>query len=202
MTRWSYATSMTGTSTCSSNEKRRGDSGCEELLSSPADASIAIRFALANTGLHAAMETVQVYVSFSPLAAPTAVQSIPRTELKAVSKVELGVGGEQRLTLQLNVSSLALVGPDGSLAVQPGVYLIHVGGAAPGSRGALVEGNEQHATVLRERRPAAVVAREEPCRAASKWWAERMDGGSEEGVAAVAVERGIAGGLVGVLTVC
>ena len=167
----------------------------------PADASIAIRFTLANTGAYAGMETVQVYVSYSPLAAPTAVQSIPRTELKAFTKVELGVGDEQRLTVRLNVSQLALVGPDGSLAVQPGVYLIHVGGAAPGSRGALVEGDEQHARVTRQRRPAAVVARGEACRLASEWWAERMDG-SEDGVAGVTVERSIAGGLFGVLTIC
>ena len=151
--------------------------------------------------MYAGMETVQVYVSYSPLAALTAVQSIPRTELKAFTKVELGVGAEQQLTVRLNVSSLALVGPNGTLAVQPGMYLIHVGGAAPGSRGALVDGDEQHARVIQQGRPAAVAARGEACRAASGWWAERMDG-SEEGVAAVTVERAIAGGLVGVLTIC
>ena len=165
----------------------------------PADATLAISFQLANVGGYKATETVQVYSSYSPLTAPTAVQSIPRTELKAFTKVEGDVGQAQHVTLQLNVSSLALVGPDGKLGVQTGVYLIHVGGAAPGSRGMLVDGHEQHGRTVNARRPIEALGGA-ACQAVQQWWEERSEG--EEGMAAVRVEQAIAGGLVGVLTVC
>ena len=140
-----------------------------------------------------------MYSSYSPLTAPTAVQSIPRTELKAFTKVEAGVGQAQEVTVQLNVSVLALVGSDGTLGVQSGVYLIHVGGAAPGSRGAVVDGQQQHGRIVRERRPQQVL-REETCKDARLWWNERTE--RDDGTAAVEVEQAIAGGLVGVLTIC
>ena len=168
----------------------------------PADATITIRFDLANAGGYVGKETVQVYSSYSPLTAPTAVQSIPRTELKNFTKWEVAAGETQAVTLQLNVSSLALVGPDGNMGVQTGVYLIHVGGAAPGSRGALIDDDDQHATVVRVRMPAEVMG-VGACNGARQWWEARMEkDGEEEGMAAVHVEQAIAGGLVGVLTIC
>ena len=167
----------------------------------PASASITIRFELANEGLYAGQEIVQVYSSYSPLTAPTAVQSIPRTELKNFTKIHVAAGETQFVSLQLNLSSLALVGPDGSMGVQSGIYLIYVGGAAPGSRGALVDGDDEHATVVQARMPDALMS-SALCTAARQWWEDRLETDGEEGMAAVAVERAIAGGVVGVLTVC
>ena len=166
----------------------------------PSDASVTVRFSLANVGGYRAMEVVQLYSTYTSLTLPTALQSIPRTELKAFTKVEGGVGQVQGVSLRFNVSALALVGPDGRMAVQPGVYLIHVGGAAPGSRGALVDGEDQHGRVVRQKRPVEVRS-VGACQAANGWWEERMEGGAD-GMAAVEVEQAIAGGLVGVLTIC
>ena len=168
--------------------------------SPPAGANITIRFELGNDGMWPGQETVQVYSSYSPLTAPTAVQSIPRTELKAFLKVDRHAWESRRVTMQLNVSSLALVGPDGKLAVQPGVYLIHVGGAAPGSRGVLVDGQQQHGRVVRQPMPSELLAAGTACHAARQWWEARLEG--ETGMAAVWVDEAIAGGLVGVLTIC
>ena len=175
----------------------------------PTDATVTIRFKLDNVGGYAGMETVQVYSSYSPLSAPTAVQSIPRCELKAFTKVAVKVGQSDHVVVQLNVSSLALVGPDGRMGVQSGVYLIHVGGAAPGSRGVLVDGYEQHGRTLRQSRPQGMNV--QACRGARQWWDERTEKqdekrddeeAEEERMAAIEVEQAIAGGLVGVLTIC
>ena len=165
-----------------------------------ADSTLTIRFRLSNVGAYRGQEVVQVYSSYSPLTAPAAVQSIPRTELKAFVKVELGAGQAQEVVLHLNTSQLQLVGPDGKLGVQTGVYLIHVGGAAPGSRGALVDGEEQHATRVRQARPSEMSG-VGACQAAGRWWAERTQG-ETSAEATVEVEQAIAGGLVAVLTIC
>ena len=140
-----------------------------------------------------------MYSSYSPLTTPAAVQSIPRTELKWFTKLAVDWDDDQQLIVQLNVSSLALVGPDSKLAVQTGVYLIHVGGAAPGSRGWLVDGGEQHGRVVRQRAPIESLVGE-ACHSALQWWKDRMVG--DDGMADVRVEQAIVGGLVGVLTIC
>ena len=57
--------------------------------------------------------------------------SVPLLELKAVYRVWVGPGEMIRLPVQIPVSSLALVGPDGERAVLPGEYRVHVGGCAP-----------------------------------------------------------------------
>ena len=164
-----------------------------------ADAAVTVRFHLANTGAYAGAEAVELYSTYVPLTPPTAVQSIPRTELKAFDRVSLRSGESRTVDLRLPLAALALVGADGKMAVQTGIYFIHVGGAAPGSRGAYVDGDDQHARTLRERMPAGL-AEVGACQEAQAWWEQR--GSGEDGVASVPVDVSIAGGLVGVLTIC
>ena len=133
------------------------------------NASVALRFRLDNVGSYEAAETVQVYVTYTPLKAPTAVQSIPRTELKAFERVTLAAGKGQAVEMRLPLSELQLVGADGTMGLQPGVYEIHVGGASPGSRGMYVDGEEQHGRVVRQRNPQWTGEEVGACQEVQRW---------------------------------
>ena len=177
------------------------------LNASDVQASLNVSVQLQNAGGYAADEVVELYVSYTPFTAPAAVQSIPRTELKAYQRVSIEVGATQLVTFTLMASTLRLVGPDGKMGLLPGVYLIQVGGSAPGSRGAYVDGEDVGAGQVQVDRPVlgegGVV-----CEAGVRYWRATETGNrgrahrEEVPSAYVDVPFAISGGLSAVLTVC
>ena len=187
------------------------------LNASDTAATLHIAVQLHNVGQYDAVEVVQLYVSYTGLHAPVAaVQSIPRTELKGYRRVSLQHSSTTTVHFNLSAASLRLVGPDGRMALLPGLYLIQVGGSAPGSRGQLVDGEDTHAGQARVELPAGGVGA--MCGGAARLWADRRvhSGGQEKaevqeaGVlgelwrrhAVVHVPVGVSGGVSAILTVC
>ena len=155
---------------------------------------VEVRFRVRNAGSRVGSEVAAAYVSYQPFAgtAVGAAQSLPRTELKEFELLlDVDAGQSRDVTLRLPATGLRLVGSDGAFALLPGVYLVHVGGSAPGSRGAFVDGEEQHGRT-------ATVAASTPC-------TERMypsfsvKRGRERTLTS---PHGIADGLLGAFAVC
>jgi len=118
-----------------------------------AQGNITATFQVKNIGSSAGDEIVQLYVTVTPSKPPTPIQSIPRTELKAFTRVSLAAGESRIVVLNVSVSDLYLVGPDGTLQLLDGVYSVFVGGSSPGSRGLYVDGHNHHATHIISPRP-------------------------------------------------
>ena len=181
------------------------------LNASDAATTLTVTVQLDNVGGYSADEVVQLYVSYSGFKPPAAVQSIPRTELKGYQRVTLAAGASQLVTFDVRASALRLVGEDGKMGLLPGVYLIQVGGSAPGSRGVVVDGEEMGAGRVEVDRPVlgegGVV-----CEAGLRYWGSTSSSASGkrravhgEGEAAsawVEVPHSINGGVSAVLTVC
>ena len=184
-----------------------------QINSTDAHAMLSVSVQLENVGQYDADEVVQLYVSYTGFHAPTRVQSIPRTELKAYHRVSLQHGGNTAVNFNVSAASLRLVGADGKLALLPGLYLMQVGGSAPGSRGQLVDGEEQHGGRVSVEVPEGGLAA--LCDGAARVWGERMagsveageqpglvEGGSAKRSVMVDVPFGISGGVSAILTVC
>ena len=182
-----------------------------QLKSTDTAATLSVTVQLQNTGLFDAFEVVELYVSYTGFNPPTKVQSIPRTELKAYKRVLLTQGASTAVQFNVSAESLRLVGPDGKLALLPGLYLMQVGGSAPGSRGQLVDGDDQHAGQVRVELPEGGLSA--VCEGAARAWGERlvqssqveeeqMEDGLEQRYATVDVPFAINGGLSVILTVC
>ncbi|HEY5948323.1 MAG TPA: fibronectin type III-like domain-contianing protein, partial [Kofleriaceae bacterium] len=74
---------------------------------------------ISNTGMVAAIETVQLYV-----APPATIERAP-FELRAFTQVELAPGASQRVQLRVRVADLAVY-VDGNWRVEPGTYTVRV----------------------------------------------------------------------------
>ena len=98
---------------------------CEQAVLSR-DAVLKVSVDVTNQGVHDGVEIVQLYVNDLVSTVTTPVKS-----LKAYRRVPLAAGESARVELDLPVSSLALVLPDLSEVVEPGVFEIMVG---PSSR--------------------------------------------------------------------
>lgn len=79
-----------------------------------------------NTGEVLGDEVVQVY-----LRDEEASLSVPRHSLAAFKRVRLAPGGEQRVTLEVNPRSFALVDEEGNWMIEPGTFTVFVGGGQP-----------------------------------------------------------------------
>ena len=154
---------------------------------------------VANVGGYAAAdEVVMAYVTVLPFAVAGQMQppSLPRTELKAFDRMHVASSrGEQPFTLSMPISELRLLDDSSNWSLLQGVYVVYVGGSAPGSRGMYVDGHEHHAQLLRYEMPSAC-----PPEVKQAWAMQQH----ERGLAAdeLQLEMGVAGGLVGAFTVC
>ena len=182
-----------------------------QLNSTDSAATLSVTVQLQNVGEFEADEVVQLYVTYTGFQPPTAVQSIPRTELKGYQRVRLAKGAASDVHFNVSAASLRLVGPHGKLALLPGLYLIQVGGSAPGSRGQLVDGDDHHAGRVRVQLPEGGVAA--TCDGAVRLWKERVtynsgldeqleQANSMQRYAMVDVPFAISGGVSAILTVC
>ena len=158
---------------------------------------VRVRFSVRNGGVGGVgREVAQVYVSYTTFEGGGVW---PRTELKGFELVEVVGEDEREVEVDISAVAMRLVGEDGVFALLPGVYVLHVGGSAPGSRGAYVDGEEQHAGEVE-------VDGNTPCRAqlggrVSGQGRLRHRQGAQQGLS-LRSPHGIAGGLMAVLTVC
>ena len=154
-----------------------------------------------NVGGVDADEVVQLYVSVLPFRdAPgqQVLDDLPRVELKAFERVRVGQGDTRAVEgLRLETEGLKLMDDRGEMRLLQGVYVVHVGGSAPGSRGAFVDGEDHHATVLPWSAPAACGGGTGKAGQGERTWrgVKRVERG-------LAVTASIAGRLVGSFTVC
>ena len=99
-------------------------------ITAPAPASkddVLVSFDLTNTGKRAGDEVAQVYVRLTTASVATPVKS-----LKGFSRVRLQPGETQSLSLNLKQADLAIWGADRQWKVEPGEYVITVGGSSTG----------------------------------------------------------------------
>jgi beta-glucosidase len=85
--------------------------------------SVEVSALLENVGARAGTEVVQLYVR-------DRVGSVTRPvrELKGFVKISLAAGESQRISFVLNAADLAFCGLDSSVAAEPGLFDVYVGG--------------------------------------------------------------------------
>jgi beta-glucosidase len=86
-----------------------------------------------NLGSFPGRETIQLYVKATCLDSPNA-------QLKAFTKLELGVGEEKSVRLHLPIEAFASYDDQGKQRVEKAEYTIYVGGSQPDKRSALLTG--------------------------------------------------------------
>ncbi len=89
----------------------------------PADGSVTVSIRVANTGPVAGDEVVQLY-----LRDVVASTTRPVKELKGFRRISLPPGGSVRVEFTLGPEELAFYGQDGRTRVEPGEFLVGIGG--------------------------------------------------------------------------
>ena len=92
--------------------------------------SVAFKVTVTNTGARHGEEVVQAYLS--DLKAST---TVPKCKLAAFRRVALKAGESQTLSFKLSPEALMFVDDLGELCLEPGEFLLTVGGCSPGERG-------------------------------------------------------------------
>jgi beta-glucosidase len=95
------------------------------MASAAGEPDVVVSFDLANTGARDGDEVAQVYVHPA-----TASVAVPVQELKAFSRVHLRAGETRHLDLHVRKSDLAIWGANRSWSVEPGEYIVNVGGSS------------------------------------------------------------------------
>ena len=93
------------------------------------EAVLEIRAPVTNHGIRAGRAVVQLYVS-----QPVAARSRPRRLLKGVALLDLASGETGIATFRVPARDLGYHEPDGTLVVEAGAYLAHVGGDSVATR--------------------------------------------------------------------
>ena len=83
-----------------------------------------------NTGERAGDEVVQLYLTDVASSVPVPIRS-----LQGTSRVSLRPGEKRRVSFTLTPSQLAVVNDRGARVVEPGEFLVSVGGKQPGFTG-------------------------------------------------------------------
>ena len=166
------------------------------------EGNVTVVVRVVNTGAVEGTEVVQAYFSYHPLTPPTPLQAIPRTELKAFTRVTLAAGEGQVVTLSVPLRRLWLMGVDGEMGLLKGVYTVEVGGAGPGSKGMAVDGGDAHRRWVEVDAPAEAGGVGACGAEVKRWWGRW--GGEDEASLRVSVElpSSIQGGVSDILTVC
>ncbi|HWT02494.1 MAG TPA: glycoside hydrolase family 3 C-terminal domain-containing protein [Pyrinomonadaceae bacterium] len=95
-----------------------------------AGAGVRVSVDVRNAGRVAGDEVVQLYVTDAAASAPVPVRS-----LQGVSRITLRPGERRRVSFTLTPSQMALIDDRGRRVVEPGEFLISVGGKQPGFTG-------------------------------------------------------------------
>lgn len=105
-----------------------------EALASPA-LRVEVSVRVTNTGGRASDEVAQLYVR--DLEASSVV---PHHELRGVARVHLAPGESRRLSFTLDAAALSLIDDSGARWLEPGAFLVFVGGSQPDPRSAALLG--------------------------------------------------------------
>jgi beta-glucosidase len=92
--------------------------------------SFQVSVTVGNTGDRAGEEVVQLYLTDEDASVPVPIRS-----LQGVKRLYLEAGGVERVTFTLTPEQLSLVADDGERMVEPGWFLISVGGRQPPAEG-------------------------------------------------------------------
>mmetsp|Transcript_29627 Transcript_29627/g.88644 ORF Transcript_29627/g.88644 Transcript_29627/m.88644 type:complete len:767 (+) Transcript_29627:57-2357(+) len=93
---------------------------------------------VSNTGTRSSEEVVQVYASRTKV--NEQLESVPKVQLVAFNRTAVvAAGASVQVCLGLNVRHLYLLGADGNFGLQPGHYMVYVGGSCPGTLGLHVD---------------------------------------------------------------
>jgi len=90
------------------------------------EGSVEVSVTVANVGPHTGDEVVQLYVSDVDATVP-----VPRHHLEGFQRVHLEAGESRRMTFSLDSRNLACYGDDGRPFVEPGEFVISIGGGQP-----------------------------------------------------------------------
>ncbi|MCX7004926.1 MAG: fibronectin type III-like domain-contianing protein, partial [bacterium] len=88
-----------------------------------------ITVTVTNTGARAGDEVVQLYITDCE-----ASVRVPQSALKAFTRVTLQPGEAREVAFEITPAMLALVDNAGEARVEPGTFVISVGGTSPGAR--------------------------------------------------------------------
>jgi len=88
-----------------------------------------ITVTVTNTGARAGDEVVQLYITDCE-----ASVRVPQCALKAFTRVTLQPGAAREVAFEITPAMLALVDNEGAARVEPGTFVISVGGTSPGAR--------------------------------------------------------------------
>lgn len=97
------------------------------------DGEIRVNVTVINTGKREGTEAVQVYVKANR-------EGTPNAQLKGLCKVTLQPEESRRVSLKLPVSAFGLCDEEGRSRVEPGEYLVYVGGSQPDTRSIALTG--------------------------------------------------------------
>lgn len=99
------------------------------------DGKVQVSVTVANIGKREGTEAVQVYVKANR-------EGTPNAQLKGLCKVDLEPGGSRRVTLELPMSAFGLCDGEGICRIEPGEYLVYVGGSQPDQRSIALTGRK------------------------------------------------------------
>jgi beta-glucosidase len=83
-----------------------------------------------NVGATKGEEVVQLYVTDEE-----ASVAAPRWAMKAFRRVRIAPGRSRRVAFQIAPRMMELIGDDGEARIEPGAFMVTVGGCSPGGRG-------------------------------------------------------------------
>jgi beta-glucosidase len=107
------------------------------------DQELVVEVEVTNNGVYAGDEVVQLYVKDVE-----ASVTVPRWELKRFCRLHLAPGAKQKVKFTLSLRDLALIDEEGRCWIEPGQFIIYVGGQQPDRRSQELTGKEVLAGVV------------------------------------------------------
>ena len=125
-----FAVNDVGAEVCDASDASDGAISIELPKSGPADDRILkVSASVSNTGTVAGTEVLQIYSRYEGEAFEK-----PHHKLIAFERVELAAGESRKITLNVPVKELYLIGEDGKAYLPDGEYTVFVGGCQPDER--------------------------------------------------------------------
>ncbi|HEY8392815.1 MAG TPA: glycoside hydrolase family 3 C-terminal domain-containing protein [Capillibacterium sp.] len=112
-------------------------------LDTGSDQKLTVEVEVENKGSYFGEEVVQLYVKDVE-----ASVTVPKWELKRFCRVALAPGAKQKVTFTLSLRDLALIDEEGRCWIEPGQFIIYVGGQQPDHRSQELTGKQVLAGVV------------------------------------------------------
>ncbi len=97
--------------------------------------AVTVSVDVTNAGTHAGDEVVQLYVTDT-----AASVTVPKRDLRGFRRIHLAVGETQTVTLPLPAKALSLIDAAGRRVLEPGTFVVTVGGSQPDARSVALTG--------------------------------------------------------------